>query len=48
MATSKKDTLITVSIPFRDRLKEQADKEGRTMKGLLEVMLRERIENEQR
>tara|TARA_R110000772_G_scaffold5454_8_gene19547 strand:+ start:8274 stop:8420 length:147 start_codon:yes stop_codon:yes gene_type:complete len=40
MATNKeKDTLVTVSLSTRDKLKVQAEKEGRTMKGLLEIII---------
>jgi hypothetical protein len=39
MGTNKNDTLITVSVELRDKLKKQASKEGRTMKGLLAIIV---------
>lgn len=39
MATNDKDTLVTVSLGTRNKLKKQAEKEGRTMKGLLEIII---------
>lgn len=42
---SKKDTLVTVSISTRDLLKETAIKEGRTMKGLLDIIVKEYVKD---
>lgn len=39
MSTNKQDTLITVDIVLRDKLKKLAEKEGRTMKGMLKIIL---------
>ena len=39
MATNKQDTLITVDKDARDKLKVMAKKEGRTMKGMLNIIL---------
>ena len=39
MPTNKSDTLLTVTIDTRDKLKAQAKKEGRTIKGLLTIII---------
>lgn len=44
MATNPNDTLITADKKDRDRLKKHADTEGRTMKGMLKVLLDEHEE----
>ena len=39
MATNSHDTLITVDRITRDKLKTLAEQEGRTMKGMLKIIL---------
>ena len=39
MATNKTDTLLTISIKDRNKLKKLAKKEGRTMKGMITILL---------
>lgn len=39
MATNEKDTLITIDKGVRDTLKELAESEGRTMKGMLKIII---------
>ena len=39
MATNKGDTSLTVTLELRDKIKAQAKKEGRTIKGLLKIIL---------
>lgn len=39
MATNGHDTLITVDKTSRDKIKKLAEKEGRTMKGMLKIII---------
>ena len=39
MATNEQDTLITINKGVRDILKQLAEEEGRTMKGMLKVII---------
>ena len=43
MSTNKEDALVTVPSITRDRLKAQAKKEGRTIKGLLSLIIEDYI-----
>ena len=44
MSTNKNDTLVTVSIATRDRVKELAEKKERTMKWVFERAMQEYLE----
>ena len=39
MATNTQDTLITIDKTVRDKLKALAEDEGRTMKGMLKIII---------
>lgn len=39
MATNTQDTLITIDKGVRDKLKALAEDEGRTMKGMLKIII---------
>ena len=44
MGTNKNDTLVTVSITTRDRIKELAEKKERTMKWVFEKAMQEYLD----
>ena len=43
MATNTQDTLITIDKTVRDKLKTLAEDEGRTMKGMLKIIIEQYI-----
>ena len=45
MGTNTQDTLITVDKVLRDTLKKLAEDEGRTMKGMLKIIIEKYMES---